>query len=101
MLKDLTNFTKKPSQNKLEQLMSMGGGVVLLRKGLTRPGIIGAVSLAVGAYALYCGYKAYRDHQDNDLSQGSMATRAGASEANPETAGAPTTPATPVKSPLG
>ena len=49
MLKDLTNFTKKPVQNKAEQLMSMGGGMLMLRKGVTRPGIIGAVSLAIGA----------------------------------------------------
>jgi len=35
MLKDLTNFTKKPVQNKAEQLMSMGGGMLMLRKGVT------------------------------------------------------------------
>jgi len=33
--------------------MSLGGGMMLLRKGTARPGLIGAVSPAVGAYTLY------------------------------------------------
>jgi hypothetical protein len=39
MLKNLTTLIKKPSQNKTEQLMSLGGGMMmlLLRKGITRP----------------------------------------------------------------
>lgn len=101
MLKDLTNLTK-PVQSKAEQLMSMGGGMVLLRKGVSRPGIIGAVSLAVGAYTLYRGIKAYRASHNNDSAGGNMATRPGPAIAGPETAaGEPTVPATPVKSPLG
>jgi hypothetical protein len=101
MLKDLTNFTKKPVQNKAEQLMSMGGGMLMLRKGVTRPGIIGAVSLAIGAYTLYRGIKAYRASHTDEHLNASMATRPGPAIDKPETAGAPTVPATPVKSPLG
>lgn len=101
MLKDLTNLTRKPVQSKTEQLMSMGGGMMLLRKGVTRPGIIGAVSLAVGAYTLYRGIKAYRASHNTDHSSGNMATRPNPDVARPEAAEATTVPATPVKSPLG
>lgn len=101
MIKDLTNLTKKPSHSKAEQLMSMGGGMMLLRKGVTKPGIIGVVSLAIGAFTLYRGIKAYRANHNDAHGNASMATRAGATSSTPQTAGAATTPATPVKSPLG
>ncbi|MBL4833923.1 MAG: hypothetical protein JKY26_08110 [Pseudomonas sp.] len=101
MLKDLTNFTKKPVQTKAEQLMSMGGGMLMLRKGVTRPGIIGALSLAVGAYTLYRGIKAYRASHTHEHATNNMATRPGPALAKQESASETTVPATPVKSPLG
>lgn len=83
MMKNLTNLTRKPRHNKVEQLMSMGGGMLLLRKGVTRPGVIGVVSLAVGAFALYYGIKAYRASHNSKQSSETMATHAGASGSNP------------------
>lgn len=67
MLKDLMNVTKKQTLNTREQLMSVGGGLLLLRKGITRPGIIGVVSLAVGAVVIYRGAKAYRASKHRQL----------------------------------
>lgn len=100
MLKDLKNL-KKPIQSKTEQLMSMGGGAMLLRKGITRPGIIGAVSLAIGAYTLYRGIKAYRASHAIDHAGSSMATPAGTLTDQTKSSNQQTVPATPVKSPLG
>ncbi|WP_339846554.1 hypothetical protein [uncultured Halopseudomonas sp.] len=100
MLNELTKL-KKPIQSKTEQLMSMGGGMVLLRKGVTRPGIIGAVSLAIGAYTLYRGVKAYRASQNPGHGDGNMATPAGTLTDQTGSADQQTVPATPVKSPLG
>jgi hypothetical protein len=101
MLKNLTTLIKKPSQNKVEQLMSLSGAMVLLRKGVTRPGLIGAVSLAVGAYTLYRGIKAYKASHDANQTSIDMATRPGLTADKQENIEGLTTPATPVKSPLG
>lgn len=60
MLKDLMNVSKNQNLTTRDQLVSFGGGLMLLRKGLTRPGVIGVVSLALGAAAIYRGAKAYR-----------------------------------------
>lgn len=63
MLKKLKNVPKNHNLNPREQLVSLGGGLLLLRKGITRPGIIGVVSLALGAAAIYRGAKAYQAHK--------------------------------------
>jgi uncharacterized membrane protein len=59
MLKDLMNVSKNHNLTSREQLLSLGGGLLMLRKGITRPGVIGAVSLVLGAAAIYRGAKAY------------------------------------------
>lgn len=64
MLKDLMNISKNQNLTPRDQLMSLGGGLLLLRKGISRPGIIGIVSLALGAAAIYRGTKAYRAHKN-------------------------------------
>ncbi|WP_339649431.1 hypothetical protein [Halopseudomonas pelagia] len=64
MLKDLMNVSKNQNLTTRDQFMSLGGGLLLLRKGITRPGIIGVVSLALGAAAIYRGAKAYRAYKD-------------------------------------
>ncbi|MBQ0742940.1 MAG: hypothetical protein KBT85_06535 [Pseudomonas sp.] len=64
MLKDLMNVSKNHNLTSREQLLSLGGGLLMLRKGITRPGVIGAVSLVLGAAAIYRGAKAYRAHKN-------------------------------------
>ncbi len=101
MIKNLTNLTEKLRQNKGQHLMSLSGGAMLLRKGMRRPGIIGVVSLALGAFTLYLGIKAYRASQSSSPAIDTKAKRAGASGSKPQTATAPTTAATPEKKPQG
>lgn len=67
MLKDLMNLSKNQNLTTRDQLMSFGGGLLLLRKGITRPGIIGVVSLTLGAVAIYRGAKAYRASKNRQL----------------------------------
>lgn len=88
MLKDLMNVSKKQTLNTREQLMSFGGGLMLLRKGITRPGIIGAVSLAVGAVVIYRGAKAYRASKNRQLlnEQPVLTHRGAPSASNPAAA---------------
>lgn len=64
MLKDLMNVSKNQNLTTRDQLLSFGGGLLMLRKGITRPGIIGVVSLALGAVAIYRGAKAYQAHKN-------------------------------------
>ena len=64
MLKDLMNVSKNHNLTTRDQLMSFGGGLMLLRKGISRPGVIGAISLVLGAAAIYRGAKAYRAHKN-------------------------------------
>lgn len=64
MLKDLLNISKNQNLTTRDQFMSFGGGLLLLRKGISRPGVIGAVSLVLGAAAIYRGAKAYRAHKN-------------------------------------
>ena len=97
MLKNLIPLSKKPTHHAVEQLMSLSGGMMLLRKGITRPGIIGAVSLAVGAYTLYRGVKAYRASHDTGIDRTMRPALTADKHATTEQI---TTPATPVKSPL-
>ncbi|MFO7705786.1 MAG: hypothetical protein R6V43_11750 [Halopseudomonas sp.] len=87
MLKDLMNVSKKHTLNTREQLMSVGGGLMLLRKGITRPGIIGVVSLAVGAVVIYRGAKAYRASKHRQLLNEApvLTHRAAPSASNPAT----------------
>lgn len=65
MIRNMLNATTSPNQTYRDKLMSVGGGMLLLRKGLLTPGLIGVASLAVGAYAIYRVSKAYSDRHTN------------------------------------
>lgn len=60
------NSVSRPNQTYRDKLLSVGGGMLLLRRGLLAPGLVGVASLAVGAYALYRVGKAYNLRHASD-----------------------------------
>lgn len=58
-IRDLTR--KPPVQNvtATEKWLSIGGGLMLIGKGLRRPGPLGWMHLAVGAATVYRGLRGY------------------------------------------
>ena len=58
-IRDLTR--KPPAQNisATEKWISVGGGLMLIGKGLRRPGPLGWVHLAIGAATVFRGLRGY------------------------------------------
>lgn len=54
-------FGKPPTHNvaPAEKWVSIGGGLVLVGKGLKRPGPLGLLNLALGAAVIYRGVRGY------------------------------------------
>ena len=62
MYRILRELTRKPAAKNVsspEKWVSIGGGVLLIGKGLARPGPMRLINLALGAAALYRGARGY------------------------------------------
>ena len=62
MYRILRELTSKPSAKNVsstEKWVSIGGGLLLIGKGLARPGPMRLINLALGAAAVYRGARGY------------------------------------------
>ncbi|GGI92208.1 YgaP family membrane protein [Halopseudomonas pertucinogena] len=62
MYRAIRDLTRKPPTHNVtatEKWLSIGGGLMLIGKGLRRPGPLGWVHMAVGAATVYRGMRGY------------------------------------------
>ncbi|SFL69479.1 hypothetical protein FA869_11500 [Halopseudomonas bauzanensis] len=59
ILRDLTRPPATKNVSSTEKWISIGGGLLLIGKGLARPGPMRLVKLALGAAAVYRGARGY------------------------------------------
>lgn len=59
LLRDLTRRPEAKNVSSTEKWVSIGGGLLLIGKGLARPGPMRLINLALGAAAIYRGARGY------------------------------------------
>lgn len=61
MYRAIRDLVKQPTHNvtSTEKWLSIGGGLLLIGKGLRRPGPLGRAHLAVGAVTVFRGVRGY------------------------------------------
>ena len=59
ILRDLTRQPAAKNVRSTEKWISIGGGLLLIGKGLARPGPMRLINLALGAAAVYRGARGY------------------------------------------
>lgn len=59
LLRELTHKPATTNVTAMEKWLSIGGGLLLIGKGLTRPGPMRLINLTLGAAAVYRGARGY------------------------------------------